>query len=304
MKARAHRGVFPDISVVIPTYKRKRRMLETVKSFSAQTLQKFEMIIVDQGPDFISERELENLDPGFSLTCLRQDVPNLPRARNAGIGQARSGIVLFCDDDIAPDESLVERHLAGYVDAGIGGIGGRVISAGRRKERLFFKRFFPGTGLFNPLDGSLICNFHKVKRCEVKHLLGCNMSFRKELLEKAGFFDESMRGTANLEDADMSFRIRRLGFKLIFEPDAAIRHLEIAGGGCQVDNFNEFIYWLYFTDTLFFLRYFKRAFFPFFSARLFFRIPAHVFFKKDLGIIGHAARGFLDGAKKYSEEKR
>ncbi len=292
------------ISVIIPTYNRKKQALETLKTFCAQNHQEFEMIIIDQGPEAIKEAEIAALGLTFPVKYERLARPNLSKARNAGIRSAGGDILLFCDDDIDPGRFLIAKHLACYGDDMVGGVGGRVIGAGKRKEKLFFKSLFPMVGTFNPVDASLICNFHKKSRCEVKHVLGCNMSFRKAVVQKAGLFDESVGGTSNLEDTDMSFRIRKLGFKLIFEPDAIVRHLELTSGGCQADNFNEFIYWLYFTDTLFFLRYFKKVFIPFFMARLFVRLLTYVFLRKNAKIISHATKGFLDAAKRYSEEKK
>ena len=292
-----------DISVIIPTYKRKKQVLETIKSFSGQTYQKFEMVVVDQGPVRIFDEEISGLNITFPLKYVRLDEPNLSKARNLGIENASGGILLFCDDDIIPDKALIEKHLDNYNDDSIGGVGGRIISSGKRRELLFFKFLYPAIGSINPIDASLICNFHRKRRCEVKHVNGCNMSFRKETLIRAGLFDESIGGTSNLEDTDMSFRIRNLGYKLVFEPNAAVRHLELTYGGCQMDDFNSLIYWLYYTDVLIYMRYFRRAVFPFFLARIFVRMLIYVLFKADLTIFNSATRGFLDGINKYREEK-
>ncbi len=293
-----------EISVIIPTHRRKERVLETLRYFSGQTHKDFEMIIVDQGPEFITGDEISKFNLKFPLKHVRLDEPNLGRARNAGVRNSRGDIILFCDDDIVPDRSLLEKHLENYKDDKVGGVGGRVISSGERKDRRSIKQLFPVVGSFNPLDASPICNFHTDKRCEVKHIKGCNMSFRKELLIKAGSFDESLAGTANLEDADMSFRIRKLGYKLLFEPDAKVEHLELKHGGCQMDDFRDLIYWLYFTDTLFYMRYFKRIFMPFFISRIFARMVYYVIVKADFVIAIRAKKGFRDAIKKYSEEKR
>lgn len=293
-----------EISVIIPTYKRKKQVLETIKSFSNQTCRNFKMVVVDQGPEFISSVELSNLSLPFSVRYLRLDKPSLTKARNAAIRETNEDIVFFCDDDIVPDRFLIEKHIENYKDDRIGGVGGRIIDSGKRKKRISIKSLYPWVGFFNPIDGTPISNFHLDKRCVVKHIKGCNMSFRKEALNKAGLFDECIGGTAVLEDTDMSVRIRRLGYKLLFEPKAVVRHLKLTYGGCQIDDFNDFIYWLYFTDVLIYLRYFKKIFFPFFLARLFFRLLYYILFKMDIRIIGHAKKGFLDAVDKYSKERK
>ena len=79
-----------DITVIIPTYKRKKQVLETIKLFSGQTYQKFEMVVVDQGPARIFDKELSDLGVTFPLKYVRLDEPGLGKARNAGIAAATS----------------------------------------------------------------------------------------------------------------------------------------------------------------------------------------------------------------------
>ncbi len=293
------------ISIIIPTYKRKKRVLETIKSFFDQTYQEFEMVVVDQGPARIFDEEISNLNAPFPIKYVYLSGPNLCKARNAGIQNACGQILLFCDDDIVPDKSLVEKHMSNYNDDNVGGVGGRIISSGRRRELLlFFKFLHPTTGSINPLDASLICNFHRRRRCEVKHVGGCNMSFRREALIRAGLFDESFGGTAVLEETDMSFRVRGLGYRLIFEPNAVVKHLELTYGGCQTEDFNSLIYWLYYTDTLVYMRYFRRITLFFFLARMLIRMSFYILFKMDYKIFDSAKKGYLNGLKRYREEER
>jgi GT2 family glycosyltransferase len=59
---------------------------------------------------------------------------------------------------------------------------------------------------------------------EVDHIQGCNMSFRKDLLEKAGSFDEAFGiGYPFRDDTDASVRIGKLG-KILFVPEAKVYH--------------------------------------------------------------------------------
>lgn len=287
-----------QISIVIPTYRRAGIIPGTIKAFSGQTCGSFEMIIVEQGPEVMPKEEMSDWNLPFPIRYLRQEEPNLPKARNAGIKAAAADIVLFCDDDIVPDKSLVEKHLDNYKDDRVGGVGGRVIDISKRKKRPSLKSFYPFVATFNPLDGSLFFNFDKDTRREVKHINGCNMSFRKEPLIRAGLFDELLGGTSNTEDTDMSFRIRRLGYRLIFEPGAVVKHLGLTYGGCQMDSIYEHIYWLYFTDTVFFLKYVKKIFFPFFFLRVFTRLAVYVLTRRDPTIAVHAKKGFLEALKR------
>lgn len=56
---------------------------------------------------------------------------------------------------------------------------------------------------------------------------------------QAGPFDERYGGTALLEDADLSTRIAALGWRLRYEPDAAVDHLHLGAGGVRADTDSE-----------------------------------------------------------------
>lgn len=57
---------------------------------------------------------------------------------------------------------------------------------------------------------------------ETDYASGCAMFIKKEALGKAGLFDE--RYFLYYEDADLSIRIKKAGFKIIYAPEAVIWH--------------------------------------------------------------------------------
>ncbi|RMF03009.1 MAG: hypothetical protein D6768_06920, partial [Chloroflexi bacterium] len=69
--------------------------------------------------------------------------------------------------------------------------------------------------------------FQAEKPLEVDRLRGCNMSFRRSVLKQVGGFDPAFDAAAYsvFEEVDVCTRIRRAGFILIFEPQAAVHHL-------------------------------------------------------------------------------
>ena len=68
---------------------------------------------------------------------------------------------------------------------------------------------------------------------DVATLKGANMSLRRAALQSAGPFDVGFAGTALLEDADLSTRVRRAGWRLVYEPDAAVDHEHAPHGGVR-----------------------------------------------------------------------
>jgi GT2 family glycosyltransferase len=64
---------------------------------------------------------------------------------------------------------------------------------------------------------------------EVSFASGCCMLFKREVLEKVGFFDE--RYFLYYEDADLNERVRRAGYKIYYVPTAVLVHVNAASSG-------------------------------------------------------------------------
>jgi GT2 family glycosyltransferase len=60
------------------------------------------------------------------------------------------------------------------------------------------------------------------------------MSVRRTAVLDAGGFDETLGGTALLEDAEVSLRLRAAGWTLRFEPAAEVHHRSAPVGGVRV----------------------------------------------------------------------
>lgn len=63
----------------------------------------------------------------------------------------------------------------------------------------------------------------------VEFATGCCILFKKETLEKAGMFDE--RYFLYYEDADLSERMKRAGYKIYYVPGACLIHVNAASSG-------------------------------------------------------------------------
>ncbi|MGO9241035.1 MAG: glycosyltransferase family 2 protein [Bryobacteraceae bacterium] len=87
-----------DISVVIPYHNREQYIDEAVQSVLAQTIQPFEIIIVNDGSRESSRRYLDR----YAGVCTIVDLPasmGAAVARNEGIRRARGEFIAFLDDD-------------------------------------------------------------------------------------------------------------------------------------------------------------------------------------------------------------
>lgn len=87
------------ITVVIPTYNRKAALLDGIKSVLEQTVEPFEIIVVDDGStDGTSRINFAKIDPRIRVIRHRHNLGG-SAARNTGIDAARGSWVALLDSD-------------------------------------------------------------------------------------------------------------------------------------------------------------------------------------------------------------
>ncbi len=211
------------VSVIIPTYNRGEPLCWTIESLFKQTEKNFEIIIVDQSNKKFPEKEEFLRKNRRKIRYFSGLSPNAPRARNFGAKKAKGEILLFLDDDVKCRPDLITHHFKNYQDKKVGAVVGRIVTVGQKEEpnRKDVGRITPWG---NHTDGYS----SKIKQ-EIYDAITCNASWRKDVFEKIGGFDENL--ILIREDSDLAIRTRKAGFKIIFEPKAEIFHLRAESGG-------------------------------------------------------------------------
>lgn len=112
----------PLISVIVPIYNLYLYLPRFMESFLTQTVNNYEIILVDDGSSDGSEilcDQYENSNPN-SIFCIHKENGGLSSARNAGIDAARGEYVIFPDPDdwVEPEylESLLNLQMNYNVD--------------------------------------------------------------------------------------------------------------------------------------------------------------------------------------------
>lgn len=198
-----------DISVVIPTYNRKDILLRTIKSLIDQTYpkDKYEIIIVDDG----STDGTENISRDF-ITYIKQapSKKGPAAANNLGIKAAKGKYILLMNNDVIADKHLIEEHMRYHLDPCKGGfetrpniVQGRVINTSSMEDLGKKHKGYSG-GYSNFSFG---------------YFTTWNCSLSREILLKAGLFDEDFRNLC-WEDVELGFRLRIMGIKQKNNPAA------------------------------------------------------------------------------------
>lgn len=101
-----------DISVIVPTRNRADGVCRNVSALVQQTIAacRFEVIVVADGCDDHTAEALRALDTRFRLRVVEQAASGPASARNAGAALARGALLVFLDDDMLADPTLLQAH--------------------------------------------------------------------------------------------------------------------------------------------------------------------------------------------------
>lgn len=100
----------PEVSVVIPLYNKVNYIQRTIDSVLSQTLQNFELIIVDSSNDGSTDIVKKNCDSRIRHV-IRKKRAYLPVSRNVGATVAESDLIAFID----ADDEWTPKHLKALV---------------------------------------------------------------------------------------------------------------------------------------------------------------------------------------------
>ena len=120
----------PSISVVIATKDRNDSVIQTVDSILSNNHPKFEILVIDQSRNDYCKLSMKKYDKEPNVFYQHTSTVGLARARNLGIGKARSDLIAITDDDcIVPENWLreIQKIFIDYPDVAI--IFGNVLPA-------------------------------------------------------------------------------------------------------------------------------------------------------------------------------
>lgn len=288
------------MSIVVATYNRFKDLRECLSSIFSLKTKPYEVIVVDSN----STDGTKTLRDSFHIKFVSTSKRNLPYARNLGISMANGDVVAFLDDDVVVHKEWLNQIIESYVDKSVGGVGGRVIPYGK-SAKLYLKISKCDVGKVYS-NGLVIGNFDVPSQSllEVDSLLGCNMSFRRELLLRLKGFDENYAGTGYRDDTDMCIRIRKLGYKILYNPKALVWHKfkgKQAGGAWS--------YWYIRNNVYFYLKNFyaqSKFSFPIFLYHLFmpprdYILKSGVKVKIEPTLFLNTLKGFISGFKTWQK---
>lgn len=218
----------PFISVIIATLNRTHYLEKCLQGMLANTYDKYEIIIVDQGKD---NRTKELIDGQFSrgdrIRYLHTDTTGLSHARNLGWKKARGELIAFIDDDAVPVNGWLEAYAKVFseidpIPAVAGGKLEPVWEAPKPKwypkEREFLLAIYDIGDEIKPFP-------------DFELPIGANFAILKKILEDIGGFDDRVgfndsrkKSMIAGEDTLIGLRAREAGYAIYYQPGAKVFH--------------------------------------------------------------------------------
>ena len=215
------------VSVIICTYNRVQFLPEAFDSLAAQTLpsENFEIIVVDNNSqDNTTEVCLafQQTQPSINFRYILETNQGLSFARNRGINEAQSKLLVFIDDDAIPEKEYLHNIVHFFeTTPDAAAAGGRIYPRFESKRPDWLPDIL--ISLVSAIDlGDNVCLFKK------KFPIGANMILRKETIDKYGSFNVNLGRRGNnmegAEEKDLFFRIMGDGGKVYYIPNAIVHH--------------------------------------------------------------------------------
>jgi glycosyltransferase involved in cell wall biosynthesis len=222
--ANVEAGAVPSISVVICTYNRDKFIRAALECLARQSLppDQFEIIIIDNNSTDRTAaivKEFINTNPGLNARYVFESRKGLSFARNRGIDEAKAPVITYIDDDAEASPGFLE-NIVDFMngDKTIVGIGGKVIPKySESEEPRWISKYldgFIGKTDYGPEPRKFD---HRMK-----YPVGCNMTYTKEILQKAGGFNNQL--TFRSDDKYIFYQVSKLSDKIYYLPEAMLFH--------------------------------------------------------------------------------
>lgn len=213
-----------EITVLMATYNRAKDLLRVLQAYEQQTTPApFELLVVDDASQDNTLAVLGAYQPQrYRLRVERMEKNSgQGMARNRAIPLASSPLILFTGDDMLPEPTFIEAHLAAhrrYPDEKVAILG-----------RVSWPSNMPVNALMAHIDGvgAEQFSYHYLRdehEYDFRHLYTSNVSLHRSLLlQEKHWFDPDfvMYG---YEDAELGYRLARRGLRILYSSLPLVYH--------------------------------------------------------------------------------
>ncbi len=216
------------VSLVIPTYRRATDVERCLESVQQQTLDGFEVLVVDNTPDAESSAQIEAFNASARVRARYVHEPQLGlhNARHAGARAATGDVLVFTDDDATFDPGWLAAYARRFEDEPrMAAAGGRVLPKWESPPPIWLCRMLePDPTMFPAL--SLLDLASEFRLASDGFFFGVNMAIRRDALFAVGGFNPEIFGDRWLGDGEtgLNRKLWARGELVGYVPDAVVYH--------------------------------------------------------------------------------
>jgi cellulose synthase/poly-beta-1,6-N-acetylglucosamine synthase-like glycosyltransferase len=203
-----------SVAVLIPAFNEAHCIAETIGALDAAAERynaPCRVYVVDNG----SRDETREVARNALAACRRLEgtvlecrAPGKSRALNLGLSHIEDDVVVRIDADTLAAPSLLEELVPWFWDPSVGGVSGLPLPKASTRGWLYPLR------IMEVYYGIAFLRVAQSAADGVMVMPGAVASYRRQLLQELGGFAEGING----EDADITIRIGRLGYRIVTDP--------------------------------------------------------------------------------------
>lgn len=223
-----------EVTVIIPNYRGKNFIGDCLSSLEFQTEEDFRVIVVDNASNDGSVEIVEKEFPSVTLIKLSDNF-GFSRAVNEGIKASDTPFVILLNNDTKADPDFVKKMVTAIKSDD------RIFSVSAKMLQMMKPDRIDGAGdLYSAFGWAFARGKGRKKeafskRTDIFASCGGAAIYRRKILDEIGWFDEFH--FAYLEDVDIGYRARIMGYRNVYEPEAVVYHY---GSGVSGSRYNDF----------------------------------------------------------------
>jgi glycosyltransferase involved in cell wall biosynthesis len=216
--SKPHEGPWLSAAFLIPAFNEAHGITETIRSLDVAASRYraiCDVYVVDNGSwdDTVAVAQ-SALDAcahlrGHVLECPK---PGKSHALNFGLRRIEEDVIIRIDADTLVEPSLLENLIPWFWDASVGAVGGLPLPKHSAPRWLFPLR------LIEVYYGVTFLRVAQSAADAVLVVPGLIAAYRCDVVDELGGFGEGFNG----EDADLTMRIGRLGYRVVTDPDVRV----------------------------------------------------------------------------------
>jgi GT2 family glycosyltransferase len=215
-----------NYTTAIPGFEAEETIVRVVDATLSLRPPADEVVVVDDcSQDATGERARE----AGARVIRHSERLGLAGARNTALAEVRTPFVLWIDSDFVPGDGVAAALLDAFDDDAVAGAGGRAIEA----------TFGGNADVWRRVHASQ--DHGKRHNHTAWMIMGLCAMHRVDVLRGVGGFDERFRSCG--EDVEMSLRLRRFGYRLVYRPDAVGDHLRHDTEETLIARMEDYVYY-------------------------------------------------------------